>query len=422
MANTLLTPKVYANVMLKLLKNNLVMGRLVTTQFKNEFKKIGNTVYVKRPPEFIIRNGAIADVQPVVEGEVPVVINKQKGIDISFTSLEETLTVDDLLKSAIMNAEAAQLAQQIDSDLIGETFLFNNWVGTPGETINDARDFFKGPERLDDLAVPQSERSAVLATRDYWQTASSFTTATFYDNDINRTALEKARLPMLGSVQPYMTQSVRNLTTGTRVAADGNVAGANQNVNYVDVADTYTQELDYSGLAGAATIALGEVFTIAGVYAVNPRTKDKLDYLQQFVVQEAEIAGGGGTGTVVISPPIIVADTGGAQAKTNSAFATVDSVPADGAVITFMGVASTPYRQNAVFHKMSIALVFAKLVMPYSGEASYATDPETGVSIRYWRTSDGINDTHLHRWDVLYGTKMLDNRLGTRLSGRDPTP
>jgi hypothetical protein len=87
--------------MLKLLKNNLVMGRLVTSQFKNEFKKIGNTVYVKRPPEFIIRDGAIADVQPVVEGEVPVVIDKQKGIDISFTSLEETLTRRSLLSRSI---------------------------------------------------------------------------------------------------------------------------------------------------------------------------------------------------------------------------------------------------------------------------------------------------------------------------------
>jgi len=55
--------------------------------------------------------------------------------------------------------------------------------------------------------------------------------------------------------------------------------------------------------------------------------------------------------------------------------------------------------------------------MPYSGEASYATDPETGVSVRYWRTSDGTNDLHLHRWDVLYGVKTVDRRLGTRISG-----
>src|SRR5688572_11648614 len=102
MANTLLTPKVYANVMLKLLKNNLVMGKLVTTEFKNEFKKVGNTVYIKRPPEFIIREGAVAQVQNVVEGEIPIKIDRQRGIDIQFSSIEETLTVDQLLKSEIM--------------------------------------------------------------------------------------------------------------------------------------------------------------------------------------------------------------------------------------------------------------------------------------------------------------------------------
>lgn len=415
--NTILTPKVYANTMLKLLKNNLVMGKLVTTEFKNEFKKIGNTVYVKRPPQFTIRDGAIADVQSVVEGEVPVVINKQKGIDISFTSLEAALTVDDLLKSAIMNAEAAQLGQQIDTDLMGETLFFNNWVGTPGQTINSPNDFFLAPERLDDMAVPQNDRSGVLATRDYWAINGSFTSPNFFGNNVNNDALMKARIPMLGSVQPYMTQSVTNLTVGTRVAADGNVNGADQNVNYVDVNDTYEQNLLIDGLAAGATIKAGEVFTIAGVYAVNPRTKAVLDFLLQFVVQENATMDGGGAGTLVISPPIIVAATGGAQAKTNSAFATASAVPADAAVTTFMGVASTSYRQNAVFHKSAIALVFAKLVQPFTGEASYATDPETGVSIRYWRTSDGINDTHMHRWDVLYGTKCLDNRLGTRVSG-----
>jgi hypothetical protein len=177
------------------------------------------------------------------------------------------------------------------------------------------------------------------------------------------------------------------------------------------------QELDLDQFAAGATFKRGEVFTIANVYAVNPRTKATLDYLQQFVVQEDAVADGGGAVTLSISPPIIVPNTGGTEAKTNSAFATVNAAPVDNATITFMGAASTAYRQNSVFHKMSIALVFAKLIVPYTGEASYATDPETGISIRYWRTSDGINDTHLHRWDVLYGTKMLDNRLGTRISG-----
>jgi hypothetical protein len=55
--------------------------------------------------------------------------------------------------------------------------------------------------------------------------------------------------------------------------------------------------------------------------------------------------------------------------------------------------------------------------MPYSGEADYATDPDTGLTVRYWRSSDSTNDTHMHRFDVVYGVKNIDPRRGTRLSG-----
>jgi hypothetical protein len=55
--------------------------------------------------------------------------------------------------------------------------------------------------------------------------------------------------------------------------------------------------------------------------------------------------------------------------------------------------------------------------MPFTGEADFATDPDTGISVRYWRYSNGGTDVHSHRWDVYYGTKNVDPRLGTILSG-----
>lgn len=408
MSNQLLTPKVYANVMLKLLKNNLVMGKLVTTSFKNEFKKIGNTVYVKKPPEFTIREGQVAQVQSVIEGEVPITIDKQRGIDIEFSSIEETLTVTDLLKSEIMNAEAAQLAQQIDTDLMLETLMFPSWVGTPGQTIDSAPDFFAGPERLDELAVPGSDRNSVLAPRDYWALAGTFT-GLYAQRDVAENALERAKIPLLGNVQPYMSQSVVNIVTGTRASTGaGAVNGAGQVVTYLSVSKNWQQTLHVDGLTAGATIKKGEVFQIAGVYTVNPRTKATLDFLRQFVVLADAVVNGAGQVDLLIANPIIV----------DGAYQNVSAAPADNALITFMGNPATAYRQGAVFHKSAISLVFAKLITPYSGEASYATDPETGVSIRYWRTSDGTNDLHLHRWDVLYGTKNIDPRLGTRISGQ----
>ena len=84
-------------------------------------------------------------------------------------------------------------------------------------------------------------------------------------------------------------------------------------------------------------------------------------------------------------------------------------------------VSLLPYYLAILIHTAgnpeAIALVSAKLIEPASGLSAYATDPDTGLTVRYWRTSDGTNDTHLHRFDVVYGTKMVDSRRGVRLSG-----
>jgi hypothetical protein len=408
MANTLLNPKVYANVMLKLLLNNLVMGRLVTTQFNNEFKKIGSTLYIKRPPEFVVREGQVAQVQDVIEGEAPIRIDRQRGVDIEFSSLEDTLTVDGLLKSSIMNAQAAAIAQEIDSDLMECVLEFPNWVGTPGQTINSAQDFFEAPKRLDMLAVPGSDRCGVLGPNDWWALAGNFVDLQTQEN-VAQDALRRARLPMVGNVQPYMTQSVVNLTTGSRLQSGGaQVDGANQNVTYLSIsANDYKQTLNIKNLSPGHTIKRGEVFTAAGCFAVNPRTKANAGFLYEMVVLEDAVADNNGKATLTIANPIIV----------DGPYKTVTAAPANNAAITWKGAPNSTYAQNAVFHKSAIALVFAKLTDPFTGTASYATDPETGVTVRYWRTSDGTNDTHMHRWDVLYGVRNIDRRLGTRVSG-----
>jgi len=408
MPNALLTPKVYANTMLKLLKNNLVMGKLVSTTFKNEFRKKNDKIFARRPPQFLVREGRVAAVQPVLEGEVEVTLDRQAGVDIEFTSIEETLTVDELLDDAIMQSNAATLAQYVDTAIMEEIIEFPNWVGTPGQLIDSVTDYSAGPQRLDNLAIPRVNRAGVLSVDDHWALSNSLN---FHpsSSDIARTAIEDAELPLIGGTNAYMTQSAINLTTGTRAATGAAVInGANQVVTYDAVKDDFTQELSIDGMTAGHTIKAGEVLSIADVYAINPRTKAPQSFLYQMTVLEDATADvGGAIAALKVQCPMIL----------GGAYATVNAAPADGAAVSFMGTASTSYRQNAVFHKSALQLTFAKLVMPRSGRAAYSTDTETGISIRYWETSDGTNDTHLHRWDILFGTTNVDPRLGARLSG-----
>ena len=183
--------------------------------------------------------------------------------------------------------------------------------------------------------------------------------------------------------------------------------GANQNVTYASVKDspTWSQNLitdDWDN----ETIKAGDVFTIANVYAVNPVNKAKLDFLQQFVVIE-DVTPAGGAATLKISPPII----------TSGAFQTVNSVPADDAQLTRVGAESGgPYRQNMVFHKNAFALVMVPMVKP-PGAVDVARKSHKGISVRVIPYYDGTNDQSSWRLDVLYGTKLLNPLLATRLSG-----
>lgn len=384
------------------------MGKLVTTQFDkdytNETVAVGDTVKVRRLPDFTVRDGRVASAQDAVSGTTDITIDKQKGVDVNFTSKELTLDVDDLLKNQIMKAKAARLAQQIDADLINETLEFPHWVGTPGQLVNSASDFFVGVQRAMELAIPMDDLHGILSPADHFALAGSFTALNV--DSTAKTAIEKAKLPMVGGVQPYVTQNVINLTTGTR-AGTPLVNGAAQNVTYASVKTNYQQSLILDGLGANQTIKRGEVFTIAGVNAVNTASKADLGYLQKFVVLADATADGTGNVTVTIANPII----------TSGAYQTVTAAPADNAAITWMGSASTAYAQNSLFHKGGIALVSAKLAEPTSGVWAYATDKETGISIRTWSQSDIVNDEHLTRVDVLYGVSNIDRRLGVRLSG-----
>jgi hypothetical protein len=431
MANALLSPKVYANTFLKLMKNSVVLPKLVSSEYKDivvnpiskSGQRNGTTVYIKRVPQFTVRDGAVASVQDVTEGEISVSIDKQKGVDVEFTSLEETLTVDALLKSKIMQAKASALANQIDQDLHAETRKFYNWVGTPGQDINSYGDLTKGPQRLDEMGVQSDGRIGLLHPSDAWALLGSLSGLTAQTKEATD-ALTRAKLPMLGNIDWYSTQNAGTVTTGSR---DGNalIDGANQNVTYASVKDgDWTQTLTIDTVGNAKTVTAGEVFTIANVFAINPLTKARLPYLQQFTVITGGTSVATGTAgdqnlSLTISPPII---TSGAY-QTVACAGTSSTAPDDDAAIQWMGSDTetdtdlTTYKYGTIFRPEALALVSAKLVMPYSGEADYATDPETGLTVRYWRTSDGTNDTHLHRFDVVYGTKMVDPRRGTRISG-----
>lgn len=417
MANTFLAAKTYANTMLLLLKNELVMGRLVSGQFKNEVTdENGLTVNIKRPPRFIVKDGATLAEQSIATGSTALAVNRYRNVHIGIGDLEYVQSWNQLMRNATMRSAASALAHDVDLYLHEQLQMFASHVGTAGTVIDTPQELLAAHTRLMEGAVPNSDLAGVVSFADSGAVRGTLIGSNI--DDVNKTALQRARLPIISEVNFYASQNLKSLTNGTRSAGAGAVNGAAQNVNYVTVKDQDYQTINVDTLGAAATVKKGELFTIAGVFAVNPRSQQTLEYLRQFVVVEDAVADGAGAiAGLKIWPPIVVAGTGGAEADTNTAFATVSAAPADNALLTFVGAANLAWLTRAVFHKSAIQLVSARLATPMSDTSSFATDPETGISIRYWRGSDIATGKHIHRWDMIYGAKNIDPQLGTRVSG-----
>src|SRR6185295_19470105 len=101
------------------------------------------------------------------------------------------------------------------------------------------------------------------------------------------------------------TQNVRTHTVGTK-AGTPLINGGSQATTYAASGANNAQSLITDGwTASSAILKQGDVFTIAGVFAVNPVSKDVLPYLQQFVVNADVSSDGSGNATLNISPAII---------------------------------------------------------------------------------------------------------------------
>ncbi len=149
------------------LENNCVMGRLVYRDYEDEFVKVGSSISIRRPVQFTVTDGATLEKQDVTEGKFTLSVDKQKHVGWSFRSDDLTLTIEEYSERYIKPA-AIQLANKIDADLCALYKDVWNWTGTLGSvnTINSFSDFAKGPQRLDEGAVPSDDRRAVLAPAD----------------------------------------------------------------------------------------------------------------------------------------------------------------------------------------------------------------------------------------------------------------
>jgi len=386
MANALLSPTAVTREALRVLHQKLNFVGSVTRDYDDSYAKtgakIGDSLKIRLPNQYTVRSGATLSAQDTTESSVTLQVATQKGVDLNFTSVDLTLSLDDFSKR-ILDPAMSVLAANIEADALSmyKHVYQSIWNGGSAATYNKALD---ARVLLQRSLAPANERTALMDSLAMADVVKD--TKTLFQDDAS--IAKQYKEGYMGRAAGFDWAENTLMPSHTRSAANGAylVNGASQTGATLTV-DT-----------GANAPSEGDVITIAGVFSVHPETKVSTGVLQQFV-----IGSGASTTSFPISPSII----------TSGATQNVSGSPADNAAVTFAGTASTAVQTALLFQKGAFAFATADLVMP-QGVDFASRQVLDGISMRIVRAYDINNDKFPCRLDVLYGYKTLRAQLACR--------
>ena len=417
MANQLLTISMITNEALRVLTNSLVFTRAISRQYDDKFaiegSKIGTTINLRKPPRYVGRSGPALQIESSVETYVPLTLNTQFGVDMAFTTQDLSLNIPDFSDRFIKPAIAA-IANKIDYDGLQQFLNVYNMVGTPGQlsgTPTQAQSLatiLAARARLNQEAAPVDELRHIVVDPTIDVGLVSGLTNLFNPQGVISEIFKKGAMgdSTLG-FNFAMDQNVGNFTSGSFIVGTDTIAVAAQAGGAVQTNAATTFGLTAT-ISNGKTLTQGTVFTIPGVFAVNPQNRQSTGTLRNFVVT-ALITGTGSSQTVQVSPtPVFsgqfrnVTSTGGTIASGN---ATVIS-----------GSAGASYANAIAFHRDAFALGTADLLLPQGVDMAGRASAD-GMSIRLVRQYDINSDQLPTRLDVLYGFSTVYPELACRITG-----
>ena len=400
MSNSILTIDMITRKALEILENNLVITRNVNRQYDDSFAvegaKIGSTLRIRLPDRALVTDGAALQVQDDNEQFTTLTVASQKHIGVNFTSAELTMQLDDFAER-VLKPRISQLASSIDADVANAYKSIGNTVGTPGTTPSTSLVLLQAQQKLNENAAVMSPRYATVNPAANAGLVEGMK-GLFNPTDTISKQFKNGMMGtgVLGFDEINMSQSIKQHTTGSRVATGNSVTTTVSSEGAASIALT---------IGSGLTVKQGDVFTVADCFAVNPQTRESTGSLFQFVAL-ADATASGTAITVTVAPIYTAAN----------ALATVDSFPVAGKAVVFVGAASSQYAQNLVYHKDAITFATADLLLP-QGVDMAARAVHNGISLRVVRQYDINNDRMPCRIDVLYGFSTIRPQMGCRIWG-----
>ena len=405
MANNILTPLMVARESSMILAHSLGFANSIRRRYDNEFAKkrakIGSTFDIRIPPRYLVTRSKTmpADIQDSEESRRTLTIG-YAHVPLIFDDSELLLDInsfgDQFLKSAV-----AALANFIDLD---GTKLYEdipNIVGTIGAANppNALSSYLAANAILTEEGAPEDGMRVVCLNARQNAAIIDALKGLYNDQDEISEQFKMARMRKAAGLNWLSDQNMYLHTVGSR---------ANGAVNGVPTSGDETIAID--GVGGTNTVKKGDTFTIAGVEAVDPQSRQSTKRLRNFVVTADAVAVAGAIAALEIFPEI----------NNSGKDQTVTALPADNAVVTFNGGASKSGHQGMAYHPDAFSLAMVDDTLPNGVDFASKTSP---IDAQAWNVSISIIrdyniDKHTYpcRIGAYYGWLTGRPELGCRVT------
>lgn len=415
-SDTFLTHSMIAERSLFDLMNELVLARHSYKGYNTDLAvpvggyRKGSELTIHLPNKYRTKDGSTIDTVGVQESSTTISVDVHKHVAMDFLETDLTLNIEEFSKKYTRPATAA-LGNIVDLLGCAEYKNLYNLVGSAGTTPSTFGVLADCATRMDNEAVPREDRLCCFSPKAHWSMADGELKSVFQQNIVDR-LLRKGFIGNFALMDFFMSQNIQNHTVGTwSTGSTGVMNGATAEGAISLVTDGWA--------VSTAILNQGDVFTIAGVYGVNPVSGQVWEgnELRQFVATADVTSDASGNATIPISPKIYSSAAG----EDNLPYQTVGSLPANGAALTVVGTEATTYPQNVAFHPDAFALTMVPFARPKSAGKSVlweqASDPQLGVSITLCQAFDIQSYLEYTRLDILFGWDTVRPELGVRITG-----
>lgn len=403
MANNYPINTLVAKRALMILRNETPMIANVNRDFQQDLSnrqaRNGGIINISKPPRYTGRRGELMKVESTVMPTISTAL-QQAGQDVAFSLTDLQLSADGVRNGGadmFLKPALATIVSQIESDGTALYRQVANSVGSTSVAPSSTTPISLAGAYITSAGGQLSgDRVALLEPFADAALADSLKLVFNPSAEISK-AYMRGRMGKGYGFEFYDEAFIQTHTAGTYTGTPL-VNGPTQSGNTL-VTDAW---------GAASFLNVGDTFTIANVFSVNPTTRQSTGKLAFFVVAALSTADGSGNMTITLGTPI----------TSSGQFQNVSAAPADNAaIIVTSGASGVASKQSLLYDPNAFTFACVPMAtVPEKGVISSDTvsDSVSGLSLTMTQFYDGPTNQIMTRFDVLYAWLATYPELAVR--------